>query len=97
MRLAQEGEKWKIFTIFTSLRELKDAPEGTGVNRPAGVQHGALHGRKNWLDRRAAEVNYEDSQPDVLVVGRFFYFPCFYFPFPPLHFTSFPFTSLAFI
>ena len=72
VRLAQDGGEWRIFTVFTSLVGIKRGEELTGLNRPAGVKHGAQSGRKNWLDRRVADMNYEDGvQPDVLVVGMY--------------------------
>lgn len=70
VRLAQQGNDWKLFTIFTTLRELTGHEENTGGRRPAGVQHGAYQGRTNWQDRRNAAVNYEDGkEPAVMVIG----------------------------
>lgn len=72
VRLAQEGEEWKLFTIFTSLVELQGKKEGLGFHRPAGVQHGEQQGRKNWEDRRKAASAYEGGiQPSVLIVGMY--------------------------
>ncbi|KAI1131560.1 hypothetical protein F5Y10DRAFT_233075 [Nemania abortiva] len=69
VRLIQDSGKWKIWVFFTSMVELKDHREAVGPNRPNGVVHGARAGRKNWLDRRRAESNFEDSEPEVLIVG----------------------------
>ncbi|KAJ8117770.1 hypothetical protein ONZ43_g4127 [Nemania bipapillata] len=69
VRLIQEAGQWKIWVFFTSMDKLKDYPEAVGPNRPNGVVHGARAGRKNWLDRRRAESNFEDSEPEVLIVG----------------------------
>ncbi|KAJ5895074.1 hypothetical protein N7495_006765 [Penicillium taxi] len=69
VRLAQQGDQWKIFTIFTSLRELTGYEEVTGRHRPLGALHGAQHGRKNWLDRRNADVSFEEKDPAVLIIG----------------------------
>ncbi|KAJ6161261.1 hypothetical protein N7470_004657 [Penicillium chermesinum] len=70
VRLAQEGSDWKIFTAFTTLRELKGYEEATGPRRPIGVQHGAYQGRTNWQDRRNAAMNYENGkEPAVMIVG----------------------------
>ncbi|KAK5999238.1 putative indole-3-pyruvate monooxygenase YUCCA1-like protein [Cladobotryum mycophilum] len=69
-RLVDDNGTWKIYTFHTSLKELNDYPEGTYERRPAGVEHGAQLGRKNWVERRAAEVDLEDgSQPTVLILG----------------------------
>lgn len=69
VRLAQDGSDWKLFTVFTSLVGIKGKEELIGLNRPAGVEHGAQSGRKNWLDRRDAARNYDRTEPDVLIVG----------------------------
>ena len=69
-RLVQQGGKWKAFTLFTSMRELKGHEESVAGRRPQGVDHGTKPGRKNWLDRRAADANYENSEPVVLILGK---------------------------
>ncbi|OTB06022.1 hypothetical protein M426DRAFT_56120 [Hypoxylon sp. CI-4A] len=68
-RLVHENGQWKIWTLYTTLNELKDHPEPLGHLRAKGVQHGANAGRKNWLDRRQAEINFENGDPDVLIIG----------------------------
>ena len=73
IRLVQDAEdgKWKAFTLFTSLQELKGHEELIYERRPTGVAHGVQVGRKNWRERRIAEENFEgDLQPDVLIIGR---------------------------
>ncbi|KAI0868595.1 hypothetical protein GGS24DRAFT_481907 [Hypoxylon argillaceum] len=69
VRLIQESGKWKIWVFFTSMDKLKEYPEAIGPNRVNGVVHGARVGRLNWLDRRRAESNFENSEPEVLIVG----------------------------
>ncbi|KAG6040277.1 hypothetical protein E4U41_001064 [Claviceps citrina] len=70
IRLAREDGKWKIFTIYTSLRGLKGHEEGTLFDRPQGVVHGGQPGRKNWADRRSVARNYANgAEPDVLIIG----------------------------
>jgi hypothetical protein len=70
-RLFEENGKWKIFSLFTSLRNIKGHEEATGLNRPTGVVHGSQPGRKNWVERRQAEQNYEDGrQPTVIILGK---------------------------
>lgn len=73
VRLAQQGDEWKIFTVSTLLLELNGHAEATASHRPLGVQHGARQGRQNWQDRRNAEINYEGKEPAVLIVGRFWF------------------------
>jgi hypothetical protein len=72
IKLLQDGNKWKAFTLFTSLRELHGHGEPVGRNRPNGVAHGGQPGRKNWKERREAEVKFEDSDPVVLILGKTF-------------------------
>ncbi|KAI1876888.1 uncharacterized protein JN550_000960 [Neoarthrinium moseri] len=69
MNLVEDAGQWKIWTCFTSLDELTGFEEPIGPNRAKGVQHGAIASRKNWLDRRRDEVEFENSSPDVLVIG----------------------------
>jgi hypothetical protein len=68
MRLAEQDGKWKIFTVFTSLVEVKGYEQK--LDRPLGVRHGEQQGRKNWKDRRNDEINFVDKEPAVLVVGK---------------------------
>lgn len=70
VRLVQHGSKWKAFTLFTSIRELKGHGEAVASRRPQGVDHGGKPGRKNWQQRREAEANYENSEPAVLILGK---------------------------
>ena len=75
VRLVQDpddGNKWKAFTLFTSLKELKGYEEAIGERRPTGVTHGSHPGKKNWKERKDAEANFEDGlEPTVIIVGEF--------------------------
>lgn len=71
-RLVQTEGKLKAFTLFTSMRELKGHEEATFGRRPEGVSHGGQPGRKNWQERRISDENYEDSEPTVLILGKFY-------------------------
>lgn len=67
---ADDGEKWKVFSLFTTLQELTGFEESIGKKRPTGVEHGANINRKNWKERREAEVNFEgEREPAVLILG----------------------------
>jgi hypothetical protein len=71
VRLVQHHGSWKAFTLYTFLKELKGHEEVIGKRRPNGVAHGEHLSRKNWLDRRKAEENFEDGEePAVLIIGR---------------------------
>ncbi|KAI9729616.1 MAG: hypothetical protein M1818_008463 [Claussenomyces sp. TS43310] len=65
---ANGGNRWKAYTLFTTLRELTGYEEPTGHKRPLGVNHGGDVGRTNWQDRRIAAQECADD-PVVLVVG----------------------------
>lgn len=68
-RLAEKDGQWKIFTLFTSLRELTGREERLNHRRPKGVEHGGRPDRKNWQERRTAEANLEGKDPTVLIIG----------------------------
>jgi len=71
VRLAQDKGEWKIFTIFTTLEELRGHEEALGQRRPQGVQHGDHAARTNWQDNRNEEFEFQTSEPVVLIVGTF--------------------------
>ena len=67
---SSDGDKWKAFTLFTTLEELKGHEELIGKRRPAGVKDDHDHGAANWKDKRTAEQNFEDGrEPAVLILG----------------------------
>lgn len=58
-------------TLLTALMELKGHEERSGPTRENGVQHGAIRGRRTWLQQRqevAATLGVTE-QPFCLVVG----------------------------
>ena len=71
VRLLQDQDgRWKAFTLFTAMHELKGHEETTKANRPTGVDHGGKPGRKNWQERRDATENFEgELEPTVLILG----------------------------
>ena len=72
VRLLQDKDgKWKAFTLFTAMHELKSHEETVRGNRPQGVVHGSNPGRKNWQERRTAMENFEgENEPTVLILGK---------------------------
>lgn len=67
---SDDGQKWKAFTLFTTLQELKGHEESINRRRPAGVESDLENGRRNWKDQRIAEENFEgDREPAVLILG----------------------------
>ncbi|KAF2750123.1 FAD/NAD(P)-binding domain-containing protein [Sporormia fimetaria CBS 119925] len=69
VRLAEADGEWKIFTLYTFIKELKGHEEPVGQRRPQGVQHGDHQDPRNWLERRETEKNFENNDPTVLVIG----------------------------
>ncbi|TAQ84823.1 hypothetical protein B7494_g6857 [Chlorociboria aeruginascens] len=69
VRLVDENGTWKVYTLFTTLKELKGHEESVKKRRPLGVQHGTNTSRGNWVDNRRAEENYGNDEPTVLIVG----------------------------
>ncbi|WP_426033103.1 NAD(P)-binding domain-containing protein [Cypionkella sp. TWP1-2-1b2] len=61
----------KIWTLLTTLHELKGHEEPRKLRRPMGAEHGHDPMRKTWKENRedeAARLGYAD-QPYVLVIG----------------------------
>ncbi len=59
------------WTLLTTMTELKGHEEAQGRDRPKGVEHGAVRGRKTWLDRRVqeeAELGVK-TQPYCVIIG----------------------------
>ena len=70
LRDPDDEGKWKAFTLFTALQELKGYEELNHERRPTGTEHGAHPERKNWSERRTAEENFEGQlEPAVIIVG----------------------------
>ena len=61
----------KIWTLLTTMAELKGHEEPAAANRPPGVVHGAAKDRVTWAEAReaeATELGYA-TQPYCLIVG----------------------------
>jgi putative flavoprotein involved in K+ transport len=60
-----------IWTLLTTMSELKGHEEPKGFNRPMGAEHGHDPNRKTWTEKRlqeAAELGYK-TQPYVVIIG----------------------------
>jgi putative flavoprotein involved in K+ transport len=60
-----------IWTLLTSMTELKGHEEPLGYERPLGAKHGAGKGRKSWAEEREteqAELGYK-TQPYTVIIG----------------------------
>lgn len=68
--LEEKPGTWKIFSLYTGLKNITGHEEATGHRRPEGVQHGEEKARSNWLDRRNEQYNFENGkEPAVFIVG----------------------------
>eukprot|EP00250_Pteridium_aquilinum_P019220 c24350_g2_i1 orf=474-2264(-) len=61
----------KCWCLLTTLQELKGYEEETGPTREVGAVHGAIKGRKTWLERKKEEMQElgRSKQPYCLIVG----------------------------
>ena len=61
----------KIWTLLTTMVELKGHEEPAGFARPLGAKHGAGKHRTTWLEEREAEAQElgYTRQPYVLIIG----------------------------
>jgi putative flavoprotein involved in K+ transport len=61
----------RIWTLLTTMQELKGFEEPMGVRRPAGARHGIDPGRKTWAEERAEEAAElgVSRQPYCLIIG----------------------------
>ncbi|CAK7233319.1 hypothetical protein SBRCBS47491_008568 [Sporothrix bragantina] len=72
LRLTQErpGE-WKAYAVYTTLQELRAFPEPLNERRPYGTidrMPGGL-AQGTWAERRVRQQNFDDGEPQVLVIG----------------------------
>ncbi len=61
----------RIWTLLTTLKELKGHEERVGTMRPQGTEHGAAADRKSWAEKREAEAAALGitTQPYVVIIG----------------------------
>jgi putative flavoprotein involved in K+ transport len=61
----------QIWTLLTTMSELKGHEEPLGFDRPMGAKHGAERGRKTWKEEREAEAAELgiSRQPYCVIVG----------------------------
>ncbi|KAL9131118.1 MAG: hypothetical protein Q9217_000880 [Psora testacea] len=61
-----DGGRWKAFTLFTTLQELKGYEETIYNRRPTGLGSSLENGSQNWKDRLIAQQNFEGGrEPNV--------------------------------
>ena len=61
----------KIWTLLTTMAELKGFEEPLGPDRPLGAKHGSGGNRQTWKEEREAEARElgYSRQPEVVIVG----------------------------
>ncbi|MFU8825719.1 NAD(P)-binding domain-containing protein [Yoonia sp.] len=61
----------KVWTLLTTMVELKGHEEPAGFNRPLGAKHGAGKHRETWAEERARELAElgHTTQPYCLIIG----------------------------
>ena len=61
----------KIWTLLTTMAELKGFEEPLGPDRPLGAKHGSGGNRQTWTEEREAEARElgYSRQPEVVIVG----------------------------
>ncbi|CAK7233190.1 hypothetical protein SCUCBS95973_008510 [Sporothrix curviconia] len=72
LRLTQEQPgQWKAYAVYTTLQGLRDFPEPLDACRPYGTIDSMPGGlaQGTWAERRARQVDFTDSEPQVLVIG----------------------------
>ncbi|KAI0136880.1 hypothetical protein BJ170DRAFT_728267 [Xylariales sp. AK1849] len=67
LRLTTQDGVWRILTCFTSLKELNGHEEPRLGRRPTG--HDGGRDGNNWLETRNLDMNFEDKDPAVLIIG----------------------------
>lgn len=71
-RLAEESAgKWGLFMLSTTLYDLTGHDRGIHSHRPVGLHSQADSTRRNWQETRATESNFEDKEPQAIIVGKF--------------------------
>ncbi len=72
VRLLPDPERpgsFKAETMLTTMQELKQFPERTGRGRPRKDMGVPARGLENWLDRRMAAREFNDRDPEVVIIG----------------------------
>lgn len=70
VRLVRHGDAGlRAWTLLTAMESIRGHEERVGDRRRSGIASGDAFGGDNWLDQRIAAQRYEDSDPEVLIVG----------------------------
>lgn len=70
VRLIRDEERVpKVWIMLTTLHSIHGHEERLGERRPTGVEYSQNFAGDNWLDQRLAEQEYDDRDPQVLIIG----------------------------
>ncbi|OJD13233.1 hypothetical protein AJ78_06288 [Emergomyces pasteurianus Ep9510] len=72
LRLVQDSEDvWKAYILSFTLQLLKGYEEKSGLNRPDEGNNSITENPRGetWLEKRAREQNFKETEPTVLVIG----------------------------
>jgi len=59
----------KVWILLTTLQQLYGYEERIGERRPTGDEYARNQTRANWSDGRRASLNYDDRDPEVIIIG----------------------------
>lgn len=71
IRDVNDGDKWKVYLMYTGLRDLDCYPESgvTGINRPSHAVPADVPSSVSWREFIEKKRLFVDEEPAVLVVG----------------------------
>lgn len=70
VRLMRQGEgSWVAVNVLTQLEEVAGFPEHVYSRRPRGKNHRVVPDRLPWQLERDREIEFLDSEPQVLILG----------------------------
>ncbi|KAE8452527.1 hypothetical protein EG329_000430 [Mollisiaceae sp. DMI_Dod_QoI] len=69
LRDVENDDEWRIYTLYTTLYDLKKTPFLTGDTRPESAKPDGVPETLNWQEYRAEKKEFRDQDPTVLIVG----------------------------
>lgn len=70
VRLRQDSfGDWKAWTLVTALDDITGHEQARGHRRPLRTPAASTTSRENWADSRAKTQQFEDTTPDVVIIG----------------------------
>jgi hypothetical protein len=65
----ENGDQWKVFTIYTAVQDLKNFPFMNGDERRLFADPHDIYKTTNWKEYRDDKLSFKDEDPAVLIVG----------------------------